>query len=77
MEFERSLSSSLPLCCRSFACDPRGGLILARDAERGPPASLRVSPEAVIATLERAGLTTRVSSTVLPDQYIVEAVVAP
>lgn len=47
------------------------------DGQRGPPASLRVPPEAVIATLESASLSARVLSAALPDQYVVEAVVAP
>lgn len=54
-----------------------GGRILVVDygsaARRGPPAAMRVTPEAVIAALESAGLSARVSPVVLPDQYIVEA----
>ena len=42
-------------------------------ARRGPPASMRVGPEAVIAALEGAGLSASVSPIALPDQYIVEA----
>jgi cyclopropane fatty-acyl-phospholipid synthase-like methyltransferase len=42
-------------------------------AHRGPPAAMRVSPEEVIAVLESAGLSARVSPIALPDQYIVEA----
>lgn len=41
-------------------------------ADRGPPASLRVAPAAVIATLEGSGLSARVSPIALADQYIVE-----
>ncbi len=54
-----------------------GGRVLVVDygssARRGPPAEMRVPPEVVIATLESAGLSARVSPVVLPDQYIVEA----
>jgi 2-polyprenyl-3-methyl-5-hydroxy-6-metoxy-1,4-benzoquinol methylase len=39
---------------------------------RGPPASMRVAPEAVIAALDAAGLSACVSRVGLPDQYIVE-----
>ena len=42
-------------------------------ARRGPPASMRVAPDAVIAALDGAGLSARVSPLALPDQYIVEA----
>jgi hypothetical protein len=42
-------------------------------AERGPPASLRLAPETVIAELESAGLSAEVSPIALPDQYIVAA----
>lgn len=54
-----------------------GGRILivdyGNDARRGPPAAMRVTPEAVIADLESAGLSARLSPVVLPDQYLVEA----
>jgi arsenite methyltransferase len=43
------------------------------EARRGPPANLRVAPEAIIAELAAAGLAAKVSSVALPDQYIVEA----
>ena len=42
-------------------------------AHRGPPADMRVAPEAVIAELEAAGLSAGISAMALPDQYIVEA----
>lgn len=42
-------------------------------AQRGPPANMRIAPEVVIAELEGAGLSARVSAIALPDQYIVEA----
>jgi hypothetical protein len=43
------------------------------DSHRGPPAEMRVAPEAIIAALESAGLSASVSPVALPDQYIVEA----
>jgi predicted methyltransferase len=54
-----------------------GGRLLVVDfspaAERGPPASMRVAPETVIAELEGAGLSASVSPIAPPDQYIVQA----
>jgi arsenite methyltransferase len=54
-----------------------GGRLLVVDfsptAHRGPPASMRVSPQAVISALKDAGLSARVSPMALPDQYLVEA----
>ncbi len=54
-----------------------GGRLLVVDfsatARRGPPASMRISPEAVLAELEGAGLSARVSPVALPDQLLVEA----
>jgi SAM-dependent methyltransferase len=54
-----------------------GGRLLVVDfspaADRGPPASMRVAPETVIAELEAAGLSASVSPIALPHQYIVEA----
>jgi arsenite methyltransferase len=54
-----------------------GGRMLIVDfspaALRGPPESMRIAPEVVIATLERAGLSARLSSISIPDQYLVEA----
>lgn len=41
-------------------------------ADRGPPAGMRLSPEAIIADLEAAGLTASLSTTTISDQYIVE-----
>lgn len=46
-------------------------------ARRGPPAELRVAPERLIAELAAAGLAAKVSSVVIPDQYIVEAQTRP
>ncbi len=67
-EYARGLALTLRPGGRLFIVD------FSPDADRGPPASLRVSPEAVIATLESAGLSAKVSSIAIPDQYIVEAV---
>lgn len=58
------------------ALKPRGRLFVvdfSLTAQRGPPVSMRVAPEAVIAALEDAGLSAEVSTIALPDQYIVEA----
>jgi len=66
-EFARGLASALR---------PDGKLVIvdfSPNAHRGPPASLRVAPETVVAELEGAGLSARISSVTLPDQYIVEA----
>jgi hypothetical protein len=46
-------------------------------AHRGPPASKRIAPEAIIAELEGARLSARVSPIALPDQYIVEGYSRP
>lgn len=42
-------------------------------ARRGPPASMRLAPEAIVGELEAAGLAAKLSPVSLPDQYIVEA----
>lgn len=42
-------------------------------AKHGPPASMRITPEAMIAELEAAGMKAVRSPVTLPDQYIVEA----
>lgn len=58
------------------ALKPRGRLFVvdfSLTAQRGPPVSMRVAPEAVIAALQGAGLSAKVSTITLPDQYIVEA----
>ena len=60
----------------SAALRPGGRLFVvnfALAARRGPPPSSRVAPESVIAELEAAGLTAKVSAVAVPDQYIVEA----
>lgn len=64
----------------SAALRPGGALFIVDfevAARRGPPPSIRVVPGALIAELEAAGLTARVSAVALPDQYIVEARRAP
>lgn len=42
-------------------------------AERGPPVAMRLPPEKLIAELEAAGMTAKLSTVDLPDQYIIEA----
>ncbi len=66
-EYARGLAAALRPGGRLFIVDfsPTG--------QRGPPANMRVQPEAVVAALGAAGLSARVSPVVLPDQYIVEA----
>lgn len=66
-EYARGLAAALRPGGRLFVVD------FSLTALRGPPASMRVAPEAVIAALEGAGLSARVSPIALPDQYIVEA----
>jgi arsenite methyltransferase len=65
-EYARRLSAALR----------RGGTLFVVDfspaGHRGPPASMRVAPEAIIAELEGAGLSAGVSPIALPGQYIVE-----
>jgi len=59
----------------SVALRPGGSLFIvdfSPSAERGPPVNMRVPAEAVVAELEGAGLSARVSPISLPDQYIVE-----
>ncbi len=65
--FARDLSAALRLGGRLFVVDFRVA------AHRGPPPSMRVAPESIIAELEAAGLTAMVSAVAVPDQYIVEA----
>jgi ubiquinone/menaquinone biosynthesis C-methylase UbiE len=65
--YARDLSAALRPGGRLFIVD------FTLTAHRGPPANLRVAPEAIIAELAAAGLTARVSPVALPDQYIVEA----
>ena len=47
------------------------------ESERGPSKEHKLTPEAVIAELEAAGLAARVLEEELPDQYVVEARLAP
>lgn len=65
--YARGLATALRPGGRLFVVD------FSATAERGPPASTRVAPDAVIAALEGAGLSARVSPISIPDQYIVEA----
>ncbi len=56
------------------ALAPAGQLVIVDylvDAERGPPAELRVSPEAVMTELRAAGFAARVVLEALPDQFVV------
>jgi len=65
-EYARRLALALRPGGRLFIVDFRPS------ADRGPPASMRVAAETVVAELEGAGLSARVSRVALPDQYIVE-----
>jgi len=65
--YARDLSAALRPGGRLFVVD------FSLSARRGPPAELRVAPEAIIAELAAAGLTAQLSPVTLPDQYIVEA----
>lgn len=66
-EYAQGLAAALRPGGRLFVVD------FSPKAHRGPPTSMRVSPGAVIAELEAAGLSASVSPVALPDQYIVEA----
>jgi ubiquinone/menaquinone biosynthesis C-methylase UbiE len=67
VDYARDLAASLR---------PGGKLVIVDftlAAHRGPPMELRVAPEVMVAELTAAGLSARVSSVVIPDQYIVKA----
>jgi arsenite methyltransferase len=66
-EYARGLAAALRPGGRLFVVD------FSPTAHRGPPASMRVAPEAVVAVLEGAGLSASVSPIAVPEQYIVEA----
>ena len=58
------------------ALRPGGKLVIvdfSLDARRGPPRQHRLAPEAIISDLRAAGLDAKLSSTTLPEQYIVTA----
>lgn len=65
--YARSLAAALRRGGRVFVVD------FTLTAERGPPPSLRVAPEQVVAELTTAGFSARVVPISLPDQYVVEA----
>jgi ubiquinone/menaquinone biosynthesis C-methylase UbiE len=56
----------------------RGGFVLivdfTHDSERGPPRGHRVSPETVVAELERGGLRAQKVDVELPDQFVIKGV---
>ena len=66
-DYARGLAAALRPGGRLFVVDFRAS------GHRGPPASLRVKPDAVIAALMGAGLSAKASRIALPEQYIVEA----
>jgi arsenite methyltransferase len=58
------------------ALRPGGRLFIvefAATARRGPPQSMRLTPESILAELKAAGLNATISTVAIPDQYIVEA----
>lgn len=64
----------------STALRPGGRLFIvdfSPAADRGPPASMRLAPEVVIAELESAGLAASLSPIAPPGQYIVEGRLRP
>jgi arsenite methyltransferase len=71
VDYARSLATALRPGGRLFIVD------FSPAARRGPPEHMRLGSERVVAELEAAGLSAKVSSVVLPDQYVVEARLAP
>jgi ubiquinone/menaquinone biosynthesis C-methylase UbiE len=67
VSYARDLSGALRHGGKLFVVD------FSLTARRGPPANLRLPPEAIIADLVGAGLTANVSPVALPEQYVVEA----
>jgi len=58
------------------ALEPGGRVLIVEfqlSAQRGPPKEMRVPPEAVIASLEHAGLSATLAPVDLPEQYVVQA----
>ena len=65
--YARDLSAALRPGGKLFVVD------FSLTSPRGPPANLRLAPEAIIAELAEAGLAAKLSPVALPDQYLEEA----